>query len=71
MQRFGEKLCTLRVRHGISQQKLAAELGASAHSFIYKLETGVKRPNAEHLLKLSRLFGVSIDVLLKDELELD
>lgn len=60
----------LRERHGMSQQRLAGELGGTSHSFIYKLENGQKKPNAEHLLKLSRLFDVSIDVLLKDELEL-
>jgi transcriptional regulator with XRE-family HTH domain len=68
MERFGEKLRALRERHGMTQQKLAAELGFT-HAHLHRLETGQKKPNAELLVKLSRLFGVSVDVLVKDELE--
>jgi hypothetical protein len=39
-----------------------------SHS-IHKLETRQKKPNAELLVKLSRLFGVSVDALVKDEQE--
>ena len=53
----------------MSHREIAKALGLSGHSFIYKLETGEKKPNAELLVKLSRLFGVSVDVLVKDELE--
>jgi transcriptional regulator with XRE-family HTH domain len=69
MERFPEKLRALRLRHDMSQQKLAHELGLVSQAFIHKLETGQKKPNAELLVKLSRLFGVSVDVLVKDELE--
>jgi transcriptional regulator with XRE-family HTH domain len=70
MERFGEKLRALRERHGMTQQKLAAELGFT-HAHLYRLETGKKKPNAELLVKLSRLFGVSVDVLVKDELNIE
>lgn len=69
MQRFGEKLRSLRERRGITQQKLAAELGFT-HAHLHRLETGKKKPNAELVLKIARLFNVCADVLLKDELEL-
>ncbi|RME42680.1 MAG: XRE family transcriptional regulator, partial [Caldilineae bacterium] len=32
---------------------------------------GEKTPNVAMVLKISRLFGVSTDVLIKDELELE
>ncbi len=67
---FHEKLRTLRKRHGLSQQKLGEHIGLS-QSFIKDLESGRKRPNTRHLIKMSDLFGVSIDVLVRDELELD
>jgi transcriptional regulator with XRE-family HTH domain len=51
-------------------RKLADELDLS-HAYIYKLETGQRKPNAELLVKLSRLFGVSVDVLVKDELDIE
>jgi transcriptional regulator with XRE-family HTH domain len=53
----------------MSQQQLADELGFSG-VYEHYLETGKKKPNAELLLKLSRLFDVPVDVLLKDEEEL-
>ena len=71
MQRFGEKLRALRERHGMSQRALADALGWRDHVFLHRMEKGQRRPNAEHLLKISRLFDVSLDVLMKDELELE
>lgn len=70
MQRFGEKLRRLRKRHGLTQKELAQELGIAAQSFINALETGKKQPSVEVLVKISRLFQVSMDQLAKDELEI-
>jgi transcriptional regulator with XRE-family HTH domain len=69
MQRFGEKLRTLRQQRGISQKRLADELGFGDQAFIHRLETGQKRPNVEHVLKVSEFFGVTADALIKDEVE--
>ncbi len=71
MQKFGEKLRTLRNQRKMTLKQLALELGLSAHGYISELETGKKKPTAEFVLKISRLFDVSTDQLLKDELELD
>jgi transcriptional regulator with XRE-family HTH domain len=68
MDRFPEKLRILRERHDMTMRKLADELDLS-HAYIYKLEAGQRKPNVELLLKLSELFGVSVDVLVKDEVE--
>ncbi len=71
MQRFGEKLRTLRTRRGMTLKELALQLGHSAHGYISELESGKKKPTAELVLNAARLFGVSTDQLLKDELDLD
>mgnify|MGYP006302199689 CR=1 FL=1 len=69
MERFGEKLRVLRQRRGMTQQQLAMQLGFN-HAHENRLESGKRKPHAELLIRLSYLFGVSIDVLVKDELEL-
>jgi transcriptional regulator with XRE-family HTH domain len=71
MQRFGEKLRTLRTRHGLTLRDLAAELGYTNYGHISLIETGKRAPTAELVLKVSLHFGVSADVLLRDDLELD
>jgi len=71
MQRFGEKLRALRTQRDITLKELALALGLSAHGYISELESGKKKPTAEFVLNVARLFDVSIDQLLKDELELD
>lgn len=71
MHRFGEKLRMLRTQHGLSLQELAHQLGLNAHSYISELESGKKKPTAEFVLNVARLFGVSTDQLLKDELDLE
>ena len=71
MQRFGEKLRLLRKRHDMTQRALADALGFAAQSYINALETGKKIPNAALLLKISTLFGVPADHLLRDDLDLD
>ena len=71
MERFGEKLHALRKHHRVTLQWLANKLGYSTHSYISEIEKGQKMPTAQFVLKVSRLFQVSTDMLLKDEIELD
>jgi transcriptional regulator with XRE-family HTH domain len=71
MQRFGEKLRTLRIQRGMTLKELALELGLSAHGYISELESGKKKPTTEFVLNVARLFDVSTDQLLKDELNLE
>lgn len=71
MRRFGEKVRTLRLRHGLTLRQLAEALGYESHGFISDIEFGRKQPTGEFLLRVSRLFGVSMDRLGKDELDLD
>jgi transcriptional regulator with XRE-family HTH domain len=70
MKRFGEKLQVLRERRRLSLQQLADLLGVSK-SFIWKVEQGQKIPNIAMLIKITDLFEVASDRLIRDELELD
>lgn len=71
MQRFGEKLRALRTQHRMTLKELAITLGHTAHGHISEIESGKKKPTAEFVLNVARLFNVTTDQLLKDELELD
>ncbi len=70
MNRFGEKLHTLRRRNGLTQKQISNMLGVS-QVYIVQLEKGQKTPNIAMLLKICDLFGTSCDKLIRDELELD
>ena len=71
MQRFGEKLRVLRIQKGLTLKELAALLGQRSHGYISELEAGKKMPTACLVLHLSRVFQVTTDTLLKDEIELE
>jgi transcriptional regulator with XRE-family HTH domain len=70
MQRFGEKLLTLRKRHGMTLTEAATALGCNAHPHISMLENGKKQPTTALVLKVARLFNVTTDQLLKGETSL-
>ena len=67
---FADKLIALRKRNGMSQEELADKLNVTRQS-ISKWEGAQSVPDLQKILQLSQLFGVSTDVLLKDELSLD
>jgi len=69
IQRFGEKLRALRLQRGLTLKELAGELGLTAHGYISELEAGKKMPTAEFVLNVARLFKVTTDELLKDDLD--
>jgi transcriptional regulator with XRE-family HTH domain len=71
MQKFGEKLRMLRTQHGLSLKELSYKLCLKAHSYISELESGKKKPTTEFVLNVARLFDVSTDQLLKDEMDLE
>ncbi|MCA9997060.1 MAG: helix-turn-helix transcriptional regulator [Anaerolineales bacterium] len=71
MNRFGEKLRTLRNEHKITLLQLAQEFGYTSHSYLSEIEYGYKMPTVALVLKVSRFFDVSTDSLLKDEMDLD
>ena len=71
VQRFGEKLRTLRKKHKMNLVELAYELGYAGTGHVSQIETGRRGPTADLVLKVSKLFNVSADVLLDDEHELE
>lgn len=71
IQRFGEKLRTLRKQHGMTLMELAAALEYGSYTRISEIETGKRNATAEFILSVARLFDVTTDHLMKDELELD
>jgi transcriptional regulator with XRE-family HTH domain len=64
---FGEKLQLLRKQKRLSQEKLSEQLKVSRQA-ISKWELGESLPDIENVVNLSKLFGVSIDYLLNDEI---
>ena len=52
-------------------RKLASVLGFSSHGTISNLESGRLMPSTKLTIKIARLFNVSTDQLLLDELDLD
>lgn len=67
---LAEKIQLLRKKSGYSQEALAEKCGVSRQA-ISKWEADIALPETEKIIILSNLFSVSIDVLLKDELEID
>ena len=65
---LAEKIMQLRKKAGWSQEELAEQLGVTRQS-VSKWEGAQSLPDLEKILQMSRLFGVSTDFLLKDELE--
>ena len=65
---FADKLIELRKRSGWTQEDLAEKMNVSRQA-VSKWESAQSIPDLEKLLRLSSLFGVSTDYLLKDELE--
>ena len=66
---LADKIIELRKKNGWSQEELADKLGVSRQA-VSKWEGAQAVPDMNRVLKLSEIFGVSTDFLLKDELEL-
>lgn len=62
---LAEKIIKLRKQQGWSQEELAMKLGISRQS-VSKWESTASIPDLDKIIKLSELFGVSMDYLLKD-----
>ena len=65
---MAEKITMLRKRSGWSQEELAEKLGVSRQA-VSKWESGASLPDLDRMVKMSQLFCVSTDYLLKDEIE--
>ncbi|MBQ3201709.1 MAG: helix-turn-helix transcriptional regulator [Clostridia bacterium] len=63
---IANRLVQLRKEHGYSQETLAAALGLSRQA-ISKWERGESSPDLDNILELSRVYGITLDALLKGE----
>lgn len=63
MDTIGERVLTLRTQRGITQKKLADEIGLR-QSNVGSLENNDYKPSANTIMKLSQFFNVSADWLL-------
>lgn len=67
--RLQEKLTALRKAKGLTQLDLAERLNVSRQA-VSRWEIGTAVPSIDNLKELSSLYGVSIDYLLNDNMEL-
>ena len=65
---LADKIIRLRKKNGWSQEELAEKMEVSRQA-VSKWESAQAIPDLERILSLARLFGVSTDYLLKDEME--
>lgn len=65
---FADKLILLRKKAGWSQEELAEQMNVTRQS-VSKWEGAQSVPDLNKMIRLSELFGVSTDYLLKDEIE--
>ena len=64
---IGERIAEERKKKGMTQEDMAEKLNLSRQA-ISKWESGSSFPDTENLLKLTLLFSVSVDYLLKGEM---
>lgn len=67
---LADKIIYERKKNGFSQEELAEKLGVTRQA-ISKWEGAQTTPDLQRILKMSELFGVSVDYLLKDEIEVE
>ena len=64
---LADKIIRLRKKNGWSQEELADKMNVSRQA-VSKWESAQSIPDLEKILQLSKLFGVTTDYLLKDEI---
>lgn len=65
---FADKLIRLRKKSGMSQEEFAEKMNVSRQA-VSKWEGAQSIPDLERILRISEMFGVTTDYLLKDEIE--
>lgn len=66
----GEKISKIRKANNHTQEQLAELMGVSRQS-ISKWEANIAYPETEKLIKISKIYGCSLDYLLKDDIVSD
>lgn len=65
---LADKITDLRKKNGWSQEELASQLGVSRQA-VSKWESASSIPDLDKIIKMSNIFEVSTDYLLKDSIE--
>lgn len=68
--KLSEKILELRKSKGMSQEELADKLYVSRQA-VSRWELGTALPDANNILRISKLFGVTTDYLLNDDYHSD
>ena len=63
MEKSGERIRQLRIRNGLTQEKVANVLNID-QSFYTRIETGKKGCSVDLFIQLSALYDVSLDFLI-------
>lgn len=64
---MGEKIQLLRKRESLSQEQLAEQLGVSRQT-VSKWELHEATPDTAHIIELSKIFGITTDSLLLEDI---
>lgn len=67
--RFGEKLSFLRKQRGMTQMELAEKLDISRQA-VSRWEQGISEPSTENLVSIGKLFDVTVDTLVNEDVQL-
>lgn len=72
-QRLAEKLLQIRLAYDLSQNGLIRRLGLEdelVQADVSSFELGTREPALPHLLRYARTAGITVDVLIDDDLDL-
>ena len=72
-QRLAEKLLQIRLAYDLSQNGMLRRLGLEnelVQADISSFELGAREPALPHLLRYARTVGITVDVLIDDDLDL-
>lgn len=61
----GEQIRALRKAHGLTQEQLAEKCGVASFKAVQNWEKDRAFPTTQSLIKLSQIFGVTVDEILK------
>ena len=65
---LGETIYKLRTTHNLSQEELAEKLGVSRQS-VSKWENNMAVPELDKIIRMSELFGVTVDEMVKENVQ--
>jgi transcriptional regulator with XRE-family HTH domain len=65
---LGRNIYLQRIKHGLSQEQLAARLNVSRQT-IYKWESNIAIPRADNIMMMVKVFEISYDEMFAEDPE--